>query len=247
MSFKSVSIIIPLFDEEKTIGKILEKVISADTLGLKKEIIVVNDGSTDKGHKIVESLKSEVQSAKSEVSITLISHKKNKGKGAALKSGILQSTGDIILFQDADLEYDPAEYPALLSPILSGHADVVYGSRFMSDRPHRVLYYWHYVGNVLLTTMSNMLTNLNLTDMETGYKVFKGNLLRSIATRLKCRHFGIEPEITARVARIPGVCMYEVGISYFGRTYKEGKKIGFIDALRAILTILRYNIPFTKE
>ena len=238
MLFNSITIIIPLFNEAATIESVIRKVIAADTLGLKKDIIVVDDGSKDGGGSIAEKFGPE--------GVRLITKSGNYGKGAAVRTGVLCSEGDIVLIQDADLEYDPADYPALLSPIVSGRADVVYGSRFVSSNPHRVLYFWHFVSNVFLTLLSNMLTNLNLTDMETGYKVFRGDLIRNAAPFLECRRFDFEPEITAVISKIPAVRIYEVGISYFGRTYAEGKKIRFIDAVHAIYAILRYNIIFRK-
>ena len=244
MSYKTVSIIIPLYNEAATIGQILKKVMAADTLGLKKDIVVVDDGSTDEGPAIVRSYAAK---ADEEANIRLITKSKNYGKGAGVRTGLISSLGDVVLIQDADLEYDPENYPALLLPIVSGRADVVYGSRFISERPHRVLYFWHYVVNVLLTLLSNMLTNLNLTDMETGYKVFRGQLVRDIAPKLQSQRFGFEPEVTAIVARVSGIRIFEVGVSYFGRTYKEGKKIGVKDAFDAIYAILRYNIQLIKR
>ncbi len=233
MKFNSVSIVIPCFNEASTIRELLNRVQQADTLGLKKEIIVIDDASTDNSLTILRSFKSRIK---------LISQKFNQGKGAALKAGFLASSGDIVLIQDADLEYDPAEYPLLLEPIISGKADVVYGSRFLGGRPHRVVYYWHAVANWLLTTFSNMLTNINLTDMETCYKAIRGDIIRQITPKLVSRDFGFEPEITARLAKIPGIRFYEVGISYYGRTYAEGKHIKWIDGLKAVLVIIRINL-----
>lgn len=207
---------------------------------MKKEIIIVDDGSSDETPQILKKIISKFR--KEKFNIKLIFKKRNEGKGAALKTGFLKSTGDIVLIQDADLEYNPDDYPLLLEPFLKNHADVVYGSRFISNRPHRVLYYWHYLANLFLTNLSNMLTNLNLTDMETGYKVFRGALIREIAKKLESKRFGFEPEITARIGKIKKLKIYEVGISYKGRMYEEGKKIGWKDGMRAIWEILKYNL-----
>lgn len=234
---KKLSIVIPVFNEEKFIQKSLSEVISANSLKLEKEIIVVDDGSTDKTVEKIKEFK-----AKSRTNIKTIFKEKNEGKGAALKEGFLASTGDIVLVQDADLEYSPEDYPIMLEPFFKNDADVVYGSRFISNRPHRVLYFWHYQINLMLTTLSNILTNLNLTDVETGYKVFNGGLIRKIAPKLKSKRFGFEPEITARLAKIPGLKIFEVGISYSGRTYEEGKKIGWTDGIKAIWEIIKFNL-----
>lgn len=243
MSYKTLSIIIPVFNEEKLIGDTIEKVISADSLGLTKEIIVVDDGSTDKTAVMVQQLVARSKLKKpNRYSLISIRLSPNQGKGAALRDGFMRSTGDVVLVQDADLEYDPSDYPNLLEPFLKKDADVVYGSRFISDRPHRVLYFWHSVLNKYLTMLSNMFTNLNLTDMETGYKVFKGDIIREIAPRLQTKRFGFEPEITARISKIREVKIYEVGISYSGRTYKEGKKIGWIDGIKALWEIVYFNL-----
>ncbi len=231
---KTLSIIIPVFNERKFIEETIRKVLAADTATLKKEIIVVDDSSTDGTREVLKKI--------AHPGIQVIFKKKNEGKGAALKAGFLASTGEIVLVQDADLEYSPADYPLLLEPFLMHDAQVVYGSRFASHRPHRVLYFWHYAGNVLLTTLSNMCTNLNLTDMETGSKVFRGEIIRSIAPRLESKRFGFEPEVTAKVAKIKDIKIYEVGISYQGRTYQEGKKIGWKDGLLAIFEIIKYNL-----
>lgn len=231
---KLVSIVIPCYNEEDYIETTLKKVLGSDTNGINKEIIVVNDGSTDKtGEKLDE--------IKNKLNIKVI-HKKNGGKGSALKTGFIETKGDFVIVQDADLEYDPGDYPLLLKPLIENNADVVYGSRLVTAAPHRVLYYWHYVINKLLTTFSNIFTNLNLTDMETGYKVFKGDLIRKIAPKLESKRFGFEPEITARISKVKGIKIYEVGISYSGRTYEEGKKIGWRDGLAALWEIIKYNL-----
>lgn len=248
MKYKTLSIVIPVYNEGKFIEKAIKRVVAADSLGLKKEIIIVNDGSTDQTFNKLRNLETLKQNkfasgqVKKLSNLIIINKKKNEGKGAALKEGFLKSTGDIVLVQDADLEYNPNDYPLLLKPFLEYDADVVYGSRFVSQHPKRVLYFWHYVANIFLTTLSNMFTNLNITDMETGYKAFKGELIRKIAKDLKSKRFGFEPEITAKIAKIKNIKIYEVGISYQGRTYEEGKKIGFWDALKAVFQILRYNI-----
>lgn len=232
---KIISIIIPVYNEKIFIEKCLNRVFKANTLGLKKEIIIVDDASKD---GTVNKLK-KLEKFKD---IKVIYKKKNEGKGAALKLGILKSKGDIVLIQDADLEYNPDDYPLLLEPFFKNDADCVYGSRFISDRPHRVLYYWHYLMNKALTTFSNIFTNLNLTDMETGYKVFSGKLLRNLVPTLESKRFGFEPEITAKIAKIKEVNIYEVGISYQGRTYKKGKKIGWKDGIKAVWEIIKYNL-----
>ena len=232
---KKISIIIPVFNEKNTIIEIIGKVIKANTLKLKKEIIVVDDGSTD-GTRIL------LKNSKLPKTVKVFFNKQNQGKGATLRNGFLKAKGDIILIQDADLEYDPNEYPLLIQPILDG-ADVVYGSRFLGGRPHRVLYYWHSVGNGFLTFLSNMFTNLNLTDMETCYKVFRKEVLVAVLPKLSAKRFGFEPEFTARISQItPSLKIYEVGISYFGRTYQEGKKINWKDGVETIYSILRYNL-----
>jgi len=233
----TLSIIIPVYNEEAFIKKTIEKVLKADSLELKKEIIVVEDGSTDDTTKILKRIQKKYG-----MLITVIFKRHNEGKGEALKTGFLNSSGDIVLIQDSDLEYNPDDYPLLLEPFIKNDADVVYGSRFISNRPHRVLYYWHYVANLFLTMLSNMFTLLNLTDMETGFKVFKGKLIRQIAPELKSKKFGFEPEITARISKIKNLKIYEVGISYWGRTYEDGKKIGWKDGIRAIGEIIRFNL-----
>ena len=236
--FKVLSIVIPVYNEGRFISKVLSKINEADSLGLEKEIIIVDDASTDDSKNKIMSFVDKNKG----VNIKTIFKDKNEGKGAALKTGFLYTTGDIVIVQDADLEYSPNEYPVLLKPFLQDRADVVYGSRFISGKAHRVLYYWHYVANTFLTTLSNMLTNLNLTDMETGYKAFRGEIIRELAKGLQSKRFGFEPEITAKIAKIKGIKVYEVGISYWGRTYEEGKKIGWRDGIRAVWEIIKYNV-----
>lgn len=227
-----ISVIIPCYNESDTIESILHAVRSCGLDDL--EIIVVDDCSTDGTH---EKLRQIVEP--SGLADTVLYHDRNRGKGAALRTGIAAAKGDVVIVQDADLEYDPREYAKLLGPIRDGRADVVYGSRFMGGEPHRVLYYWHSVGNHLLTTMSNMFTNINLTDMETCYKAFRREIIQSI--HIEENRFGFEPEITAKIAK-KGCRIYEVGISYYGRTYAQGKKIGWMDALRAAYCIVKYNV-----
>jgi glycosyltransferase involved in cell wall biosynthesis len=234
---KKLSIIIPVYNEEKTIRKVIDKVLHAKTADLAKELIVVDDASGDKTERVLEKLKKR--------NVKVFRHKENRGKGAALRTGFKEATGDIILIQDADLEYDPREYELLLEPIAKGEADVVYGSRFVSHRPHRVLYFWHFMGNKFLTLISNMFTDLNLTDMETGYKVFKAEVIEKVLPTLESDRFGFEPEITAKIAKLAkndGIKIYEVGISYAGRTYKQGKKINWKDGVLAFWYILKYNL-----
>ncbi|MDD2580834.1 MAG: glycosyltransferase family 2 protein [Desulfuromonadaceae bacterium] len=226
-----ISIVIPVFNEVETISALLEQVEAVD-LSCDKEIVIVDDFSTDGTRELL-------QKPDKKGTTTVIFHNKNQGKGAALKTGFAQARGDIVIIQDADLEYDPQEYPKLLQPILDGKADVVYGSRFMGSGPHRVIYFWHYIGNTLLTLLSNMLTNLNLTDMETCYKIFKKEVLTRI--EIEEKRFGFEPEITAKVAKL-NFRIYEVGISYSGRSYQEGKKIGWRDGFRAFWCIIKYNL-----
>ncbi len=225
-----LSVVIPCFNEVGTIGQVVEAVKASPVKNC--EIIIVDDYSTDGTREL---LKSKIEWQVDQV----IYHARNRGKGAALRTGFAAATGDIVIIQDADLEYDPKEYLLMIEPIINNKADVVFGSRFQGGRPHRVVYYWHMVGNKVLTTLSNMFTNINLTDMETCYKAFRREIIQSI--KIKEDRFGFEPEITAKVAKI-NCRIYEVGISYYGRTYKEGKKIGWKDGIRAILCIIKYNL-----
>lgn len=232
-----LSIIVPAYNEEKTIEKILERLAKTQLMyGFEKEIIVVNDCSKD----ATESRLQAFCAAYPDVPIRYFKHEVNQGKGAALHTGIAQAQGNYIIVQDADLEYDPNEFNMLLKPIVDGFADVVYGSRFIGGKPHRILFFWHSIGNQWLTFLSNALTNLNLTDMETCYKLFRADIIKSFS--LKEKRFGFEPEVTAKMSRFPNVRIYEVGISYYGRTYAEGKKINWKDGVRAIYCIIKYNI-----
>lgn len=233
----TLSIVIPAYNEGRTIHLILNKVKEVQLMHqMQKEIIIVNDCSRDNTEEAILQYKAH----NPELAITYYKHEVNMGKGAALHTGIKKATGDYILIQDADLEYDPGEYNSLLKPMLDGYADVVYGSRFMGGKPHRILFFWHSIGNKMLTFASNMFTNLNLTDMETCYKVFKKDIIQNI--QLEEKRFGFEPEVTAKIARIPKIRIYEIGISYYGRTYEEGKKITMKDAFRALYCIIKYNV-----
>ena len=237
MKIDKLSIIVPAYNEEKTIHLILDKIKEIQLpLGIKKELIIVNDCSQDNTKDAVK----QYSDNNLDLQIQYYEHEVNKGKGAALHTGISKATGDYLIIQDADLEYDPNEYNDLLKPILKGFADVVYGSRFMGNNPHRILFFWHSIGNKILTVLSNMFTNLNLTDMETCYTLFRTDIIQSIA--LKEKRFGFEPEVTAKISRISKIRIYEVGISYYGRTYEEGKKIGWKDGFRAIYCILKYGL-----
>jgi glycosyltransferase involved in cell wall biosynthesis len=237
---KTLSIVIPAYNEGPTIHRILDRIKAVVLMnGIAKEIIIVNDCSRDNTEESILAYKN----ANSDLNIQYYKHEVNQGKGAALHTGISKAKGEFLIIQDADLEYDPEEYNILLSPIVRGDADVVYGSRFMGGNPHRMLFFWHTIGNNFLTFLSNMFSNLNMTDMETCYKMFRTSTIQGI--KLQEKRFGFEPEITAKIARIPKIRIYEVGISYYGRTYEEGKKIGAVDGFRAIYCILKYNL-FSK-
>lgn len=234
---EKLSIVIPAYNEGPTIHLILDRIAAVDlTDGIEKELLIINDYSQDDTEERIKAY----MEANPEMNIRYSKHEVNQGKGAALHTGISLATGEYTLIQDADLEYDPEEYNLLLKPILNGSADVVYGSRFMGGKPHRILFYWHTLGNKFLTSLSNMFTNLNLTDMETCYKLFNTKTLQSL--QLKEKRFGFEPEVTAKISRVKDIRIYEVGISYYGRTYAEGKKISWKDGFRAIFAIIKYNL-----
>jgi glycosyltransferase involved in cell wall biosynthesis len=240
MKIGKLSIIIPAYNEGNTIHLILNKIKAVELMdNIQKEVIIVDDCSTDHTRQSI----TDYRNANTEFDIKYFNHTQNRGKGAALHTGIAQATGEYLIIQDADLEYDPAEYNDLLKPVCNGNADVVYGSRFMGSNPHRILFFWHTIGNRWLTFLSNMVSNLNLTDMETCYKLFNTKMVQSL--NLKEQRFGFEPEVTIKMAKIPKVRIYEVGISYYGRTYEDGKKIGWKDGVRAIYCILKYGV-FTK-
>jgi glycosyltransferase involved in cell wall biosynthesis len=235
--FTKLSIIVPAFNESRTIHLILDRVAEVRLIGdIEKELILVNDCSTDNTEEV---LLAYIKS-RPELNIQYFKHEVNQGKGAAIHTGIQRATGQYLIIQDADLEYDPEEFNFLLKSVVRGSADVVFGSRFLGGNSHRILFFWHSIGNKFLTRLSNVFTNLNLTDMETCYKLFRTDIIQKI--KLEEKRFGFEPEVTAKIARVPGIRIYEVGISYYGRTYEEGKKIGWRDGFRAIWCILKYNL-----
>lgn len=237
MMIKKLSIVIPTYNEAATISLILDKIKAAQLVNsIEKEIIIVNDSSIDETKEVIQ----KYINTNEKLNIRYFEHESNKGKGAALHTGIKNASGEYLIIQDADLEYDPAEYNDLLRPVLLGFADVVYGSRFMGSKPHRILFFWHTIGNNFLTFLSNLVTNLNLTDMETCYKLFRTDLIQNLT--LKENRFGFEPEVTAKISRVPKIRIYEVGISYYGRTYDEGKKVSWKDGFRAIYCILKYGL-----
>jgi len=237
MKGKTLSVIIPVYNEAGTILNLLDKIRSAELIsGISKEIIIINDRSTDHTQKIIRDYMQQFQDQR----IIFFDQEANQGKGAAIQKGIGLASGDFIIIQDADLEYDPVEYNLVLQPVINGFADVVYGSRFIGGSPHRILFFWHSLGNKILTLLSNLFTGLNLTDMETCYKLFKSEILKKID--LKEKRFGFEKEVTAKISRIPNLKIYEVGISYYGRSYYEGKKIGWKDGFRTVWCILKYNL-----
>ena len=237
MNINKISIIVPAYNEASTISKILDKLINLSLINnIKKEIIVVNDCSKDNTEILIQN----IIAANPNAEIVYLKHDKNSGKGAAIHTGIKNATGEYLIIQDADLEYDPNEFNKLLKPVIDGYADVVYGSRFMGGSAHRILFFWHTIGNKFLTFLSNLFTNLNLTDMETCYKLFNTDMVKSL--KLKEKRFGFEPEVTSKISKIPNIRIYEVGISYYGRTYAEGKKINWKDGVKAIFCIVRYNL-----
>jgi glycosyltransferase involved in cell wall biosynthesis len=237
MIITKLSILVPVFNEENTISLILDKLLDVVLIdGIEKEIIIVNDCSTDSTGQVIE----DFISANQGLDIHYSRHSENKGKGAAIHTAFSMATGEFLVIQDADMEYDPLEFNNLLKPVVRGFADVVYGSRFMGSNPHRILFFWHSIGNKLLTFLTNMFSNLNLTDMETCYKLFNTKIIQSV--ELKENRFGFEPEVTIKISRIPGIRIYEVGISYYGRGYEEGKKIGWRDGFRAVYSILKYGL-----
>ncbi len=238
---KTLSIVIPAFNEEKTIVKILNKIKGAELpINWNKEILITNDCSTDNTELAIHEYINE----NSEMDISYYKHDENKGKGSSLHTSIKHAKGDYVIIQDADLEYNPEEYSVMLKPVIDGYADVVYGSRFLGGKPHRILFFWHSIGNKFLTFLSNMCTNLNLTDMETCYKLFRKDIIQSLD--LKEKRFGFEPEVTSKISRISKIRIYEVGISYYGRTFEEGKKINWKDGLHAIYCILKYGMMKIK-